>query len=254
MHKKIGIVYFSYINPDKDWKALIRGQLGDVKKSGILQQAALYIVVAIPNQAVPQAEIAAFYQSLGLDIQELEFHFDNKYEYYGIHKLWEIGLSATHQYLIYFHTKGMSYKAKDPLKLINGRNIREILLTYFTFRKYEQTLTYLEAHPQLPKAAFLAHQPDAQPCFSWFNFFWIRSDFVCKLEEPAQTSDRFYYEVWNSRLLPDYQESPSAIYCLYSKDLKSCSIDEATAILTRLRKLYKYTYPLSYLLLHLSYR
>lgn len=46
MTARIGIVYFVYINPKKDWRALIRGQLADVAATGILNEAELYLEVS----------------------------------------------------------------------------------------------------------------------------------------------------------------------------------------------------------------
>jgi hypothetical protein len=35
---------------------------------------------------------------------------------------------------------------------------------------------------------------------NWFNFFWIRGQYVSTLMKPVRTNDRFWYEKWNGRL------------------------------------------------------
>ena len=46
---RIAIVYFAYINKDKNWKRIISSQLDDLKRSGILSEADLFIEVSDPN-------------------------------------------------------------------------------------------------------------------------------------------------------------------------------------------------------------
>ena len=47
--KRIAVVYFAYINKDKNWKRIISSQLADLKRSGILSEADLFIEVSDPN-------------------------------------------------------------------------------------------------------------------------------------------------------------------------------------------------------------
>ena len=101
MNKKIGIVYFAYINPDKKWRKLIFGQISDVRKSGILNDASLYVVVSNPFSVELQS-IRDLFNSLDIEDITLEIHNENKFEYYGIHKLWELGIQSAHKYLVDF--------------------------------------------------------------------------------------------------------------------------------------------------------
>ena len=43
--KEINIVYFVYINHDRNWQYIVNAQLNDIIKSNILSTANLYIVV-----------------------------------------------------------------------------------------------------------------------------------------------------------------------------------------------------------------
>ena len=48
--KKIAIVYFVYINEKKNYKKLIEGQLRDIARSGVFNDADLYIQVSMKNE------------------------------------------------------------------------------------------------------------------------------------------------------------------------------------------------------------
>ncbi|SFS85856.1 hypothetical protein SAMN02910357_02256 [Succinivibrio dextrinosolvens] len=245
MSKKIGIVYFAYINPEKNWKKLISGQIKDVKSSGIFEEAALYVVVSNPF-SVNEEEIKQLFNSLKISDIEIEFHTENKFEYYGIHKLWELGINSAHRYLTYFHTKGMSYKGKYPFGLFNDRCIREIVLTHYLFKDYKKTVELLDQE-KFFRAGVLCNNEEPSFMFTWFNFFWASSEYVKKLVEPEVTTNRFYYESWNSQLkTPLEPEKNNKCYSLYFRDYTSCTPDDSSNILARLRKIYKYTLPFSY--------
>ena len=208
LRKRIGIVYFVYINPLKNYRKFILGQLNDVKRSGILTEAELHLVVSNPK-ADENAE--NFIKNLPYECASIEIYHENTYEYHGIHRIYTLALKDEYDYLIYFHTKGMSYKNKYLLPIFNIRCIREKLLTLYTFRRYRQTLSFLDAHPHIVRAGFAPMRPDLSEVgtcddgtfdigaghdFLWYNFFWVRSEFVRLLEEPTLEDNRFYYESW----------------------------------------------------------
>lgn len=251
MNKDIGIVYFAYINPDKSWESLIHGQLTDVKKTGIFNDAALYVVVSNPF-FVDDRKITEVFNSLKIGNYQIEFHEENKFEYYGIHKLWELGVKSQHKALVYFHTKGMSYRNKYHLGLFNSRSIREIVLTHYLFRDYKKIYQRILNH-DFYRAGVLCNNEDPKFNFTWFNFFWISAEYIRKVVEPVETTDRYYYESWNG-LLKTEEDDPKyrQCYSLYYEDFTPSTSGEASDILSRLRKIYKYTYPVSYLWLRLT--
>lgn len=250
--KKIGIVFFVYLNAKKNWRRIVRNQILDVKRSGIFQNSKFYIVVSNPFD-ISLELIHSFFKRY-LNDPELSIFNENKFEYYGIHKLWEVANSGKHDYLVYFHTKGMSYKDSFLFSLLGVRSIRNKILTYCLFKKYKDTINFFDKQPSLNKIGFLLGQENGK-CFTWYNFFWIRAVFVANyLEEPIETENRFYYETWNSLTKENVMESSNSAFSLYYRNNRLCSMAEATDILSNLRKLYKYTFPISELFMKLNYK
>lgn len=105
--KRIAVVYFAYINKDKNWKRIISSQLADLKRSGILSDADLFIEVSDPNNL---NSVHCYFDNLKLYCK-VAYHSKNTFEYYGLHKVWELSkFDSNYDYVAYFHTKGMSYK------------------------------------------------------------------------------------------------------------------------------------------------
>lgn len=254
--KKIGIIYFVYLNVNKNWKSIIKKQLTDVKKSGIFDDSCFYVVVSNPYK-VPHDLIHDFFYSI-IQSPNISIFDENKFEFWGIHRLWEVAKTGKHDYLIYFHTKGMSYRSGPIMSALGARSIREILLTYFCFSNYKKKIDIFQNIPSVSKIAFLnCRDEDGSRCFSWFNFFWIRSDFVSQqLEEPIENSDRYYYESWNGVTSKGdgRNGNTDSAFSLYYRDKKYCTSSQASDILSRLRKRYKYTFPFSRLLMNFLYK
>lgn len=247
MSKKIGIVYFVYINQKKDWRKIISGQLKDVAATGILNDADLYLEVSAPAE---NSEINRFFEDLPYSIASIDMHYENAYEYFGIHKVWELGNSNKYEYLIYFHTKGMSYRNRYPLPIWNRRSLREVILTYYTFKNYLSTIRYFEENPGVMKIGAFPNNTDTDKhgCIIWFNFFWIRSSYVKELVEPIKTKDRFYYEYWISFVKSNGKENfRDKCYSVFSWSVEGYDQTQASDKLKNLRRIYKYTWPISYL-------
>ncbi|MBQ2381633.1 MAG: hypothetical protein II291_03575 [Succinivibrio sp.] len=246
--KKIAIVYFVYINDKKNYQKLIKGQLSDIARSGVFNDADLYIQVSMKTEH--KEKVKTFFESLPYEIKEIEYHFENKFEYYGIHKLYTIAKSGDYPYLVYLHTKGMSYNPHSIFNPERIRSFREIILTYYTFRKYKKTIELFEKDSDIQKIGFMPNKEDGKEenkgLIMWFNFFWVRSSFVCSLNEPVQSDDRFYFERWIAR--PDKDRKDEYLYTsysLYADKKEGFTQAEASDTLKYLKKLYKYTRPIS---------
>lgn len=254
-NKRIGIVYFAYINHKKNWKRIIYSQLSDMKRSGILNDASLYIEVSDSNDS---SEVKDFFNNLDIPHQNVSFHNENAFEYFGIHKLWELAVNKAHEYLVYFHTKGMSYKKRFTSGIYDGRSPREIVLTYLTFKNYKKNLKLFDEDNILMKIGAFPKKDydpkDESGCYIWFNFYWVRASYVTELEEPIRTSNRFYYESWLSK---DEGEKGDAYkeltYSLYTQDHSAFGISEASDTLKKLNKFYKRLWPLSALYIRYKY-
>lgn len=254
--KRIAVVYFAYINKDKNWKRIISSQLADLKRSGILSEADLFIEVSDPNNL---NSVHCYFDNLKLYCK-VAYHCKNTFEYYGLHKVWELSkLDSNYDYVAYFHTKGMSYKKRCSLGLTSGRNPREIVLTYLTFKNYKNTVSVFDTNKGIVKiGAFPKKDDDSSDksgCFIWFNFFWLRCAYARTLEEPIITDNRFYYENWSTKDIGERGDAYKRLtFSLYSKSNKGYTIHEASDTLKHLNKLYKYLWPLSALYLRATYR
>ncbi|MBF7687103.1 hypothetical protein [Acinetobacter rathckeae] len=191
-NKNILIVYGVYINPNVNWKQLVKQQLQDIQKSGILKNAELHIIISNPNNV---ENLNAFFSTLSLPISHIQIYFENKFEYWAINHLWHtVKTSENFQYVIYLHTKGMSYYK-------NSRNRDEKILTYFLFHHWKNTVSILENNAQINKVGLF---PSIDPLKSdwggwiWFNFWWAKAEYIKKVETPIESTDRYYYEHWLS--------------------------------------------------------
>lgn len=43
----------------------------------------------------------------------INYHTENKYEYYGINKIWQLANLYPEKIFLYFHSKGMFYRNPD---------------------------------------------------------------------------------------------------------------------------------------------
>lgn len=254
--KRIGIVYFAYINYNKNWKKIIYSQLSDIKRSGVLKDASLYIEVSDTKDS---SEVKDFFNNLDIPCQNVSFHNENAFEFFGIHKVWELAENKAHDYLIYLHTKGMSYKNKFSLGVKSGRNPREIVLTYLTFKDYKNTLNVFDKNSNIMKIGAFPKKDydpnDKRGCFIWFNFFWVRASYVTELKEPLKTKDRFYYEDWLTKNDGEKGDAYKELtYSLYTQDHSGFSVTEASEIVKKLNKIYKYLWPLSALYIKYKYQ
>lgn len=244
--KRIAIVYFAYINHKKNWKKVILSQLNDIKSSGILSESDLFIEVSDQNCS---DDTVNFFKNLKLNIKKISFHTENHFEYYGIHKVWEIANSCSYDLLVYLHTKGMSYKQHFSSGFKSGRSPREILLTYLTFLNFRRTIEIFDTHKDISKIGAFPKKDydpkDKRGCLIWFNFFWVRSSYVKLLEEPKITADRFYYEDWLAQNNEHGDAYKRITYSLYADSSEGYDVNSASDILKKLNRTYKWLWPFS---------
>lgn len=245
---RIGIVYFIYINSKKDYKKVIKDQLKDVVSSGVLNDADIYLEVNISDDVNCKGSLDQFFNSLGITFSNIHYTKENYFEYEGLSRIHTLAEENKYDFLCYFHTKGMSYKKKG----LFNRSPREIVLTFLNFHNYKHTVKIFDSNKEIGKAGpfpCLNENTKVSDQWSWFNFFWARSDYVRNLEAPQKTTDRYYYESWISRA----SKTPSLCYSLYAKKIQGFTGSKASTTLKNLSKLYKYTFPISLIYIKLMY-
>jgi len=220
---KINIIYFIWINPKKNYEVIISGQLKDMVKSKILNDSKLYIEIScqyeIMNQKITHfiTEIIKGYN------YEIKFHEDNKYEYFGIKKLYDLAKSEPNKYYLYLHSKGMFNYDN-----INERHIYEKTLTRGSIVYHKKVLEIFTNNKNISKIALFPSNLHNQN-FIWLNFFWSKGTYLNTCEDPKITDDRYYYERWSGT-----GERNSLTYNLYENNFKKYELNEVGDILNKL--------------------
>jgi len=228
------IVYGVYINPAADWRRLIRLQLDDLHRPGVLSVADLHVVVSNPSRT---EGVAAFFAALPIDIANIEFLDENKFEYPAISYLWNLANSRSdYEYIAYLHTKGISYAKRRRDKV-------ERALTHFTFAKWAEILRVFDTRADIHKIGlFPARQEHGNEIreWIWFNFWWVRSSFVRALQKPEASTDRYYYEHWLGLPQPSEEGSKGHCYSIYRNESAYFSAEEAVVLIRLLHWKLKY--------------
>jgi hypothetical protein len=188
----IYIVYFIYINPERNWKLILEGQMNDIKDTNILETNKLFIVISCNDENNIQ-EAKNIVNSIFINYNHnIEFTIEsqNLFEYPGIKKVYDLALINKDKLFIYFHSKGMVFHQNSK------RNELEEKLTKNTFKNWQKTISIFKNNSNINKIGLLPSNSG----FIWYNFWWARGDYISKLEEPIISEDRYYYEVWLSKV------------------------------------------------------
>ena len=186
---KIKIVYFVYLVPDK-WESIVLEQLESLYSLTSLYEAS-DIYISVIDDTPEQTQINTLCNIISSKYNKIKIvniFFNNVYEYPGIKTIYELSTPDKHEYLLYFHSKGM---------ISNQHETRKKLFDY-TIKNYELTLTEMEKNLEIDTAS-------AIPCINglgYFNFFWARSSYVNKYCVKPETTPsflkygRFTWEMW----------------------------------------------------------
>ena len=184
---QIYIVYFIYIDTVKNWREILEGQMNDIKKTNILKNNKLFVVISCNNLNYTENAKDIVNNIFAENINNISFTVETKnlYEYPGIKKIYELACLNKDKLFIYFHSKGMTFHDS------NGRLTAEKLLTRYTFNNWENTLNMFNNDNSIKKAGLIPGFG-----FIWYNFWWATGEYISSLEEPIITDNRYYYEIW----------------------------------------------------------
>jgi hypothetical protein len=188
--KPIFILYYAFLNNNKDWRSIIKGQIFDVIKSGIINVSKFHAVLLGTPENIQEAKlILETILNITIEITEV---FDNQYEFPAIIKIRELALIHPEKIFIYIHSKGMVNHNPGT-----GRTNFEQRLTLNTFLDWETTLHIFEKYPLIQKAALFPGNTG----LGWFNFWWARGSHLIsckpiKIPENMVENDRFKCEDW----------------------------------------------------------
>lgn len=230
-NRDINIIYFIWINENRDWKSIIGGQINDMKRCGILSQSKLHVVLcANTNYYLNQCSNYIFSLLSDIDdlVMDINTFLENNFEYQGIKKIYDLANEYPDKYYLYLHSKGMFNKTFDVIS--SSRFIDERILTHTILNNWRDVIKILKDNKNIVRIGMFPSEGG----WIWFNFFWSRGDYIRSCEEPKLTNDRYYYESWICNSIMRSWDS----YSLYSHSIKKFNGTDATNLLHELRKKY----------------
>jgi hypothetical protein len=219
----INIIYFIWINPKKNYEIIISGQLKDMIKSEILKHSKLYIEISCQYENINKNITDFITNIINKYDYEIKFHHDNKFEYFGIKKLYDLAQCDPDKYYLYLHSKGMFNYDN-----INNRHIYEKTLTRGTIFKYKNIIKTFETNENISKIGLFPSSLNNDN-FVWLNFFWAKGRYLNTCEDPKITDDRYYYERWSGT-----GDKDKLTYNLYENNYKKYELNEVGDILNKL--------------------
>ena len=115
------------------------------------------------------------------------------------------------------HTKGMVFHTEE-------RNIIEKYLTNNMLSNHKKALSIFNKNKNIDKIGTLP----AYDGFMWFNFFYVRGDYLQKCSPPKISTDRYYYEIYLG--IENKHKHNDDAYSLYANEIKTYSNSEASTI------------------------
>jgi hypothetical protein len=209
---EITVVYNALVWPDNDWQLIIKGQLLDLRNSGLASCSALYVVLSAPAvQAgfdhLQVEELLTQGRDVIYDIIParepgsrtgaiVTLVHENSFEYSGVHLLWLLASRVPEPELenhtfLYMHTKGMVYHGR-----LTSRNAEEVYVLNRTIRPWKHVINLFQTNQTITRVG-LYPSPAG---WVWFNFWWARASYIRTLVEPERSQNRFYFEVHLGRL------------------------------------------------------
>jgi len=201
---KIKIVYYIYTSPNSNWRAIISGQLYQLKSYGILSEADLYIHVTDRRNYIEQVKILI--NSI-IPTAIISSSVENQFEYPAIKLLHDLAIQHPDNVFIYFHSKGMTHN-------LHSRSLQEIMLLTKTFENWRKSLQLLNQEGMNKMGLFPAEQG-----WIWYNFWYAKGQYLANCTIPEISENRYYYEGWLG--LADPNRKVPAVDCVNLFEIKS---------------------------------
>jgi hypothetical protein len=225
--KEISIVYYIFITPTSNWKAIIAGQLSDIKGFGLLDEADLYIHITDEHHT---DGVLDFVRKAAGHKATIHHSFINQFEYPAIKLLHNLAKEQPGKTYMYFHTKGMSYAKKR-------RNDSERKLMAGTFKYWRRNMEAFQDPSVNKLGMFPAIDNPDWGGWIWYNFFIVKGSYLSQCRDVSLTENRHYYESW----LAGYKDTIAVNDCYslftnkkenFSQQYTVASIDQLPAVYT----------------------
>lgn len=203
---KIKIVYYFFTSPNSNWRAILSGQLYQLKSFGILTEADLYIHVTDTNSYIEEIKKLIYTIVPGAKVSESS---ENQFEYPAIKLVYDLAKQYPDNNFIYFHSKGMTHN-------LHSRSLQEMMLFTKSFENWRKNLQLLD-QDGVNKAGLFS----AELGWIWYNFWYARGKYLATCAEPEVSNFRYYYESWLG--LADPNRTIPATDCINLFQIKNIS-------------------------------
>jgi hypothetical protein len=220
---EINIVYYTYINPNADFKTIIKEQLIDIINSNISVNAKLFIVISCEFEKFKYYIKKLINNTLSNTniCYNLDIESENLFEYYGIKKIHDLAIKEPDKYYLYIHGKGMCNNYGDN----NSRINTNLLLTQTHLNNWQKVLNIFKKDKNVDIVGMFP----SPFYFVWFNFWWASGKYLITCECPRISTNRYYYEGWlNSG------GNNNKIYNLIENNYNTYTSEEAGKLLHKL--------------------
>jgi hypothetical protein len=189
----VRIVWMIWLPSNSHGRNIVLGQLHHLNATnGLFSRPNTKLHIALLSDSI--RELRWFYQLPMITDPQVPIQIfetsDDSYEFWAIRWLWELGCSHHEDIFLYFHTKGAGHAEKNP-KYVGSRRLSELVLSRQHLRPWRSILSIF-ASTQQPTLSWLGGKS-----MNWYNFLWIRGEFLRNSLKPIRTPDRFWYERWN---------------------------------------------------------
>ena len=185
----IKIVYFTYLVPNK-WEPIVLEQLEALYNiTSLYEKASIYI--SLTDDSESQHEFKKLRNIISSKYNKIHFinvFSKNVYEYPGLKSVYEVSTDNDSEYILYFHSKGMT----------SNQDLERGILFNYTIQNYQKYLDEMENNKEIDIASLI-------PCvkgFGYYNFFWARSSYINKYCSKPEYSpsyiqhERYTWEIW----------------------------------------------------------
>ena len=176
----LNIIYYVFINPTRNWKIIIEGQMKDLQVSNILYDK-LYIHICCEEYLLIN-ECKDCINEIGIQRIIYSQSSTNQFEYPGLKLLYDLSKHSSDIFL-YIHSKGMVYNNHYSIRSIAEQPSFRVTLYY-----YQKAIDTLKNNNLINKVGIW---PSDQG-YIWLNFFYIRGGYLKK--GPEISDYRYYYE------------------------------------------------------------
>jgi len=211
---EIIIIYYIYINQNRDWKCIINGQLNDLKTVNLLDNDIFIHICCENNKYI--LECIDLISNFNFSFK-LSTSLENQYEYPGIKLVYDISQTNPNRILFYMHSKGMVFTNH-----FNRRSDCEKLFFRYTIKDYPEILTIFKEQKNINKIGLMQSGE-----YVFCNFFWIRTNYLLDATPPIISSDRFYYEFYIGNCKKSLNEKDlNSCYSLVTKNTLELNYDQ----------------------------